>query len=315
MKRNSMTVDLEEYFQVSNFQHLLPRTSWATLASRVEEPTRRLLDVLEATDTHATFFALGWVADRHPALLREISDRGHEIACHGYEHELVYEIGPERFRADLRRARVAIEDAVGVCVEGYRAPSYSITEDSLWALEILSEEGFRYDSSIFPIRHHRYGIPHFPRHPVQITLRGGHSIREFPMTTWQLGPLRLPLGGGAYLRFLPAALFRFGVGRLVASGEPTALYTHPWEVDFEQPRQAVGWKVRVNHYYNLERTEGRVRALLERFDFAPMARVLDDLAGADELPAYSFPTGEARPASPERSSRLLSSRPRGRSVR
>jgi len=286
-----MTVDLEEYFQVSNFSHLHARSDWDAIPSRVEEPTLRLLDAFEASSTRATFFVLGWLAERHPRLLRTIAERGHEIASHGYGHELVYEIGPERFRADLRRARDAIQDATGVAVRGYRAPSYSITEDSLWALEILCEEGFRYDSSIFPIRHHRYGIPDFPRHPVRIALPGGNAIEEFPMTTWQLGPLRVPLGGGAYLRFLPASVFRFGVGRLVASGEPTALYTHPWEVDAEQPRQEVGWKVQVNHYHNLHRTEDRVRALLGRFDFAPMSEVLGDLAAAGRLPSHTLPSG------------------------
>jgi len=286
-----MTVDLEEYFQVSNFSHLHARSDWDAIPSRVEEPTLRLLDAFDASSTRATFFVLGWLAERHPRLLRTIAERGPEIARHGSGHELVYEIGPERFRADLGSARDAIQDATGVAVRGYRAPSYSITEASLWALEILCDEGFRYDSSIFPIRHHRYGIPDFPRHPVRIALREGRSIDEFPMTTWQLGPLRLPLGGGAYLRFLPASVFRFGVGRLVASREPTALYTHPWEVDAEQPRQDVSWKVRVNHYHNLPHTEGRLRALLERFRFEPMGRVLDRLEEVGRLPAYHLPTG------------------------
>jgi polysaccharide deacetylase family protein (PEP-CTERM system associated) len=283
---NALTVDLEEYFQVSNFERLIDRESWDALPSRVVGATHRLLDAFDETDNTATFFVLGWVAERQPALVREIAERGHEIACHGYGHQLVYDLGPERFRADLRRARSAIEDATGVVVRGYRAPSYSITRDSLWALSILVEEGFHFDSSIFPIRHPRYGIPDFARRPVTLSLGDGSVIREFPLTTLQAGPLNLPLAGGAYLRFLPAALFRWAFSRLVSAGEPTVLYVHPWELDPEQPRQDTSLRVRINHYHNLHRTEGRLRRLLERFRFAPLGTVLGDLARGDRLPVY-----------------------------
>jgi polysaccharide deacetylase family protein (PEP-CTERM system associated) len=283
MTLNALSVDLEEYFQVSNFEKLIDRSRWDALPSRVRDSTRRLLDAAEVTGNRATFFVLGWVAERHPDLIREIAARGHEIGCHGYGHELVYELGPERFRADLRRARSAIEQAAGAAVHGYRAPSYSITEASLWALRILVEEGFRYDSSIFPIRHHRYGIPGFARRPVRIALGEGRTIHEFPLTTLAAGPLSLPLAGGAYLRFLPLPLFAWGFGRLVARGEPTVLYVHPWEVDPGQPRQPTGWLVGVNHYHNLHRTEGRLRRLLERFRFAPLGEVLDRLAAGGRL--------------------------------
>jgi polysaccharide deacetylase family protein (PEP-CTERM system associated) len=286
---NALSVDLEEYFQVSNFAGLIERSRWESLPSRVRESTRRLLDAAEATGNRATFFVLGWLAERHPDLVREIAARGHEIACHGYGHELVYELGPERFRADLRRARAAIEQAIGGAVYGYRAPSYSITEASLWALQILVEEGFRYDSSIFPIRHHRYGIPGFARRPVRIVLGGGAAIREFPLTTLAAGPWSLPLAGGAYLRFLPLSVFSWGLSRLVAAGEPTVLYVHPWEIDPEQPRQATRWLVRLNHYHNLHRTEGRLRRLLERFRFAPLGEVLDRLEAQGRLPDLDLP--------------------------
>ena len=204
--------------------------------------------------------------------MREIAARGHEIACHGYGHELVYEIGPERFREDVKRARGVIEDAVGAPVEGYRAPSFSITKRSLWALEILAELGFRFDSSIFPVRHHRYGIPDFPREPVRLTLPSGNTIVEFPLTTLAWGPLRLPLAGGGYLRLLPFALLRWGIGRLVAAGHPTVLYVHNWEIDADQPRQPVSALVRWNHYHNLERVEERLRTLLERARYRAAAR-------------------------------------------
>jgi len=293
MTLNALTIDLEEYFHVSNFEALIDRSCWESMTPRVEWASQRLLDAFDAAGHRATFFVLGWVAERHPALVREIAARGHEIACHGYRHQLVYEIGPEAFREDLRRSKAAIEDACGVTPRGYRAPSYSVTERSLWALDILVEEGFDYDSSIFPIRHHRYGIPDFEKRPVRLALPNGGSIREFPMTTLQLGPVTIPLAGGAYLRFLPAAFFRWGIQRLVEAGEPTVLYLHPWEIDPHQPRQDVGWKVRINHYRNLHRTESRLRGLLETFDFAPLADVLDRLEDAGRLPACALAPADA----------------------
>ena len=280
---NAFSVDLEEYFQVSNFDRCIGRARWPELPSRVEAQTHRLLDLCDQTRTVATFFALGWVAERQPRLLREIAARGHEIACHGYGHELVYEIGPQRFREDVRRARGAIEDAVGARVEGYRAPSFSITERSLWALEILAEEGFRFDSSIFPVRHHRYGMPDFPREPVRLALRSGNTIVEFPLTTLAWGPLRFPVAGGGYLRLLPFALLRWGIGRLVAAERPTVLYVHNWEIDAEQPRQPVSALVRWNHYHNLERVEERLRTLLERARYASLRQVIGALDGSARL--------------------------------
>jgi polysaccharide deacetylase family protein (PEP-CTERM system associated) len=285
--RSALTIDLEEYFQVSNFEGVIERESWDSLPSRVVGETEQLLELFEQQGVRATFFVLGWVAERQPALIRAIAARGHELACHGYAHELVYRIGPRRFREDLRRARERIEHAAGVRVVGYRAPSYSITNDSLWALEILAEEGFEYDSSIFPIRHHRYGIPEFCRAPVRMELPSGARLAEFPLTTLDLGPLRLPLAGGAYLRFMPPALFRWGVRRLIEAGEPTVLYLHPWEIDAGQPRQKVSWRVRVNHYHHLDRMLGRVRALIEAHAFAPMGDVLLELEQGGRLPLSS----------------------------
>jgi polysaccharide deacetylase family protein (PEP-CTERM system associated) len=285
---NALSVDLEEYFQVSNFERVIDRDTWPALPSRVVASAHALLQAFAETQNKATFFVLGWVAEREPALVREIAERGHEIACHGYGHQLVYEIGPQRFREDLRRARGAIEDAVQIRLRGYRAPSYSITDRSLWALDILAEEGFEYDSSIFPIRHHRYGIPDFSRVPVRIRLASGRSIREFPMTTLGMGPFKIPLAGGAYLRFFPPALFRWGFRRLISAGDPIVLYVHPWEIDPDQPRQAVGWKVRINHYHNLARTEARLARLLREFRFRPLATVLAELESASRLPDYAL---------------------------
>lgn len=285
---NAMSIDLEEYFQVSNFSAAIDRSTWSTLPSRVTDSTGRLLDTLERTSTHATFFVLGWVAERQPDLIRAIADRGHEIACHGYGHELVYEIGPDRFRDDIRRARTAIQAATGIDPKGYRAPSYSITNRSLWALEILTEEGFEYDSSIFPIHHHRYGIPDFSRTPVLIELPNGRTIREFPMTTLSAGPFKIPLAGGAYLRFFPPTLFHWGFRRMIAAGEPIVLYVHPWEIDPNQPRQDVGWRIQLNHYFNLERTESRLTRLIEEFPFRTLEAVLDTLDAQSSLPRFRF---------------------------
>ncbi len=285
---NALSVDLEEYFQVSNFDGVIPRDEWDGLDSRVGDSTRRLLDLFERTGSRSTFFVLGWVAERQPKLVREVAERGHEIACHGYGHELVYEIGPERFREDLERARKAIEDAVGEPVRGYRAPSYSVTRRSLWALEILAELGFEYDSSIFPIRHHRYGIPEFERVPVRVALPSGARITEFPLSTLRLFGGNFPIAGGAYLRFLPGLLFRLGFSRLVAAEQPTVLYLHPWEIDAGQPVQDVSRKVRINHYYNLGRMESKLAGLVERFPFASLHDVLSHLERAGRLEERSL---------------------------
>jgi polysaccharide deacetylase family protein (PEP-CTERM system associated) len=293
MSLHALSVDLEEHFQVANFDGLIERERWDEEPSRVTDNAHRLLDAFDESGSRATFFVLGWVAERRPALVREIAERGHEIACHGYAHELVYEIGPERFRDDLRRARRAIEDAAGVAPEGYRAPSFSVTERSLWALDILAEEGFRFDSSIFPVRHYRYGIPDFEQRPIELRLPNGLSIREFPLTTLDVGPVRLPLAGGAYLRFMPPALFRWGLRKLAGEQQPSVLYLHPWEIDHEQPRLSTGWRVRVNHYHNLHRTLDRVRALLQRYAFQPVSRVLDHLADVGRLPAREMASRRA----------------------
>ena len=285
MTLNALTVDLEEYFQVSNFDHVIDRGTWNGLPSRVGASTERLLDLFDRHDCRATFFVLGWVAERHPALIRQIRDRGHEIACHGHAHELVYQIGIDRFREDLTRARSAIEQATGEAVTGYRAPSYSITERSLWALDVLADQGFGYDSSIFPIRHHRYGIPGFTRRPVRIALTGGRSIIEFPLTTARIGRFVLPLAGGAYLRFFPEALFRWGFRRQERQGLASVLYLHPWEIDAEQPVQDVSLRVRINHYYNLARTETKLGRLLGRFRFGTVRSVLAELDRREQLPA------------------------------
>lgn len=276
---NALTIDVEDYFQVTAFERNVRRDEWDSYPLRVGANTRRVLDMLDEFAVKATFFVLGWVAEREPALVKEIHRRGHEIACHGYGHELVYRIGPDRFRADVRRAKMLLEDQAGVAVAGYRAPSYSITGKSLWALDILIEEGFTYDSSIFPVIHDTYGIPDAFRFPQEVRCASG-TIMEFPLTTLPLRVAgrehRLPIAGGGYLRLLPAQFIGRGI-RKINKGEkkPAVLYFHPWEIDPGQPRIKAGFKSRLRHYLNLERTEGKIRHILGSCRFSTMKAVLE----------------------------------------
>jgi polysaccharide deacetylase family protein (PEP-CTERM system associated) len=266
---NILSVDVEDYFQVEALAEVVGREQWGSYASRVETSTRRLLDLFDETGARGTFFILGWVAERYPALVREIVARGHEPACHSYWHRLIYSLTPETFREDTKRAKGVIEDAAGTAIFGYRAPSYSITAKSLWALEVLAESGFTYDSSIFPIRHDVYGIPEAPRGPFRVQTRFGEII-EYPLTTFRLpwAGQNMPVGGGGYLRILPEWYTRFGVARARGDGLPLIVYVHPWEIDAAQPRIAAGLKSRFRHYTNLGRTEGRLRALLRERSFS-----------------------------------------------
>lgn len=269
---NALTIDVEDYFHVSVFDGLVPRSEWASMESRVCANTERLLDIIG--NIKGTFFVLGWVAERHPALVKRIARAGHEIASHGYAHRLVYDQTPEAFRSDVRRAKALLEDAAGVEVLGYRAPSYSITPQSLWALDILIEEGYRYDASVFPIRHDRYGIPVSPRHPYALDRPAG-TIVEAPGSTTRLGPLNLPVAGGGYFRILPYAWTKWGISRVNRlENRPAIFYLHPWEVDPDQPRLRAGLLGTFRHYRHLQQTESRLRRLLRDFHFAPLARVL-----------------------------------------
>jgi polysaccharide deacetylase family protein (PEP-CTERM system associated) len=270
-----MSVDVEDWFQVENLRSVISRDRWDDYPLRVEDNTRRLLDVFDETDTSATFFTLGWVADRVPNLVREIAARGHEVASHGYAHELLYEAGPERFRSDIRRAKRLLEDLSGQPVRGYRAPSFSITE---WALPILHEEGYRYDSSYFPVSGHdryaqlppdlfanpQHGKPgsesfmqELPNHIVELSIPVLQALRR-----------SLPWGGGGYFRIVPPALFRRGLAAAARRNGGAIFYLHPWEIDSEQPRMAglpKGYAFR--HYVNLERTAARLYRLCAEFPF------------------------------------------------
>lgn len=271
---NAMTVDVEDYFHVAALAKAIDRSKWDDMEYRAETSTRRLLNLFDASGIKATFFVLGWVARRSPELVREIHRRGHEVASHGMSHKLVYDQTPEEFAAETYESKALLEDIVGAPVLGYRASTYSITRRSLWALDVLKEAGFIYDSSIFPIRHDLYGIPDAPQMPSRISTPRGASIVEFPMSTAPLFGLRMPVSGGGYFRLLPYWLTRAGLGKLNRLGRPFIFYLHPWEVDPDQPRIDAGWKSTLRHYTNLERCEARLRRLISEFRFAPVREVL-----------------------------------------
>jgi len=284
---NALTVDVEDYFQVSAFDNQLSRADWDSMPSRVVESTNRLLRLFDDRGARGTFFVLGWVAERYPHLVRAIQAAGHEIASHGYEHRLVYENGPAALREDLRRSRGVLESITGLRVRGYRAPSYSVTRQSLWALDILIEEGYEYDSSIYPIRHDRYGIPDWPRQIHEVRRPGG-SIWELPGSTVQVLGTNLPIGGGGYFRLLPYMWTALGIARLNRKeGRPAIFYIHPWEVDPGQPRLPGSMLSRFRHYRNLDRTEGRLQTLLTDFEFGTVAEVLDTVRVKEPAQAAS----------------------------
>jgi polysaccharide deacetylase family protein (PEP-CTERM system associated) len=272
---NALTVDLEEYFQVSAFEGVIDRASWDDIPSRLEPGTRRILDLFDVHDVKATFFVLGWIAERHPAMVRELVERGHEVASHGYEHRLVSDLGREGFREDLRRASAAIEEAAGIQVRGFRAASFSISADTPWAFDVLCEEGYAWSSSVFPVRHDRYGIPDFPRYPVRVAGTEGRSLWEFPMTTWRVLGRNVPAAGGGWLRALPAFVMRRAIRAANDDGEPAIVYVHPWELDPDQPRvEGASWSSRFRHRLNLRKTGKRLARLLARFPFTTVSRVL-----------------------------------------
>lgn len=272
---NAFTVDVEDYFQVAALAPAIERASWPQRESRVERNTGVLLDLLAERGIHGTFFVLGWIAERHPDLIRRIAAAGHEIACHGFSHQLVYEQTPEEFREETARSKSTLEDLSGSAVIGYRAASFSITRRSLWALDVLIDLGFEYDSSIFPIRHDRYGIPGADPRPSRLTAPSGRTLAEFPLSAASYLGVRVPVSGGGYFRLLPYLVTRSGLRQINGSGErPFAFYLHPWEIDPQQPRVRVGWLSRFRHYTNLDRCESRLRRLLEEFRFASMREVL-----------------------------------------
>ncbi len=274
---NALTIDVEDYYHVSAFEGIVHREQWDRHASRVVDNTRRVLELLAGHGVEATFFVLGWVAERFPELVRDIRAAGHEIGSHGYWHRLIYRQTADEFRDDLRRSRGVLEDLLGEPVIAYRAPSFSITRQSEWALEVLVEEGFQVDSSVFPIYHDRYGLPGTePRiHPID-TPAG--TLWEFPPPVVRWAGCALPIGGGGYLRLYPLWLTCRGLAWINRRARrPFLVYLHPWELDPNQPRLAgVPLASRFRHYVNLGGTERKLNALLSRFRFGPLGRVIED---------------------------------------
>lgn len=285
---NAMTVDVEEHFHANVFDgHPAAAASAARSAdTRVCRSTERLLELFDEAGVRATFFVLGRVADAHPGLVRAIAAAGHEIASHGFAHRLVYTQTPDEFRDDIRRARQTLQAVTGQAVRGYRAPSFSITRRSLWALDILVEEGFEYDASIYPIRHDRYGMPGAPRHAYRLEQRPGPLV-EVPPSTVRLGGVNVPVAGGGYFRLLPYRWTQWGISRLNGlERRPAIFYTHPWEIDVEQPRLPLPRLQAMRHYGNLHTTEGKLRRLVGEFAFAPLGEMLQGVgltAGVSRL--------------------------------
>jgi len=275
---NALTVDVEDYFHVSALAPSIDRGSWGSRESRVVGNTHRLLDLFGQFGVRGTFFVLGWVAERHPRLVKDIAGAGHEVACHGFSHRLVYEQSPEEFREETLRSKRLLEDTMGAAVLGYRAASYSIVRRSLWALDILAEAGFAYDSSIFPVHHDRYGIPDAERSPHRMATPGGRWIVEWPLAVASVLGFRLPVAGGGYFRLLPYALSRWGLASINRRDRrPFIFYLHPWEIDPGQPRVRVCWLSRFRHYTNLDKCEARLRRLLGDFRFGTARDSLSQL--------------------------------------
>lgn len=280
---NAFSVDVEDYFQVAALAPAIPRDSWPRRESRVERNTQVLLDLLAERGIRGTFFVLGWIAERHPGLVKRIAAAGHEVASHGFSHQLIYTQSPGEFREETARSKRLLEDLIGAAVIGYRAASFSITGRSLWALDTLIDLGFRYDSSIFPIRHDRYGIPGASPEPGTITAPSGRALAEFPMSAASFLGLNVPVSGGGYFRLLPLGVTLRGLTQINrAHARPFTFYLHPWEVDPGQPRVRVGWLSRFRHYTNLERCEPRLKRLLSEFRFGTMREVLHGLGLLDE---------------------------------
>ncbi len=284
---DGLSVDVEDYFQVEAFADRITPEMWPRFPSRVADNTRRVLELLGRVGARATFFVLGWIAEREPRLVREILDAGHEVGCHSHLHRCIWRLSPQEFRADTHRACAAIEDSGGQKVVGYRAPTFSVVKESLWAIEILAEQGFVYDSSVFPIRHDLYGIPEAPRFPFRWDCTNGRSLFEIPASTVRLFGRNLPVGGGGYVRVLPMWYTRWGLRRIrQREGEPVALYFHPWELDPGQPRLSGNWKSRFRHYFNIRRAEERIRELLSLGRFVPLREYLQAQLQQRPLPSH-----------------------------
>lgn len=274
---NVLTIDVEDYFHVAALSKSITSSDWDSQDCRVENNTYHLLDLFEQYSATVTFFVLGWVAERYPHLVKEIDKRGHEVASHGYGHQLIYSQTPEEFKQETISSKQLLEDLTGKVVNGYRAASYSITKKSLWALDILAEAGFTYDSSIFPVYHDNYGIPDSPRFPHVLKSPKGHSLVEYPLSTYRFLGQSIPVAGGGYFRLYPYWLSRLFYKSLNKKNNPFVFYVHPWEIDPDQPRVKASWFSEFRHYNNLDICEARLRKLLTEFKFISMQSKLTEL--------------------------------------
>ena len=270
---NAMTIDVEDYFQVSAFEANIPRELWDSIPCRVESNIDRILSLLDEKQIKATFFTLGWIAERYPEMIRRIVDNGHELASHGWGHARVTDLSREQFEEDIIRSKFLLEDISSQAIQGYRAPSFSINGHNLWALDCLAEAGYRYSSSIYPVQHDHYGMPEAPRfanYP-----RGESGVLELPVTTVRLCGRNFPAGGGGYFRFWPYSVSKWFIKRLNVNESHAAIfYFHPWEIDVEQPRQSdISFKTRFRHYVNLHRMEERLRSLIHDFKWNRMDKI------------------------------------------
>lgn len=283
--QHAMTVDVEDYFHVAAFNKVIKPSEWEQWPSRAESNTRRLLELFASHDIKCTFFILGWVAERNPELIKEIASQGHEVASHGYSHQLVYSQTPEVFKQETLRSKQILEDLTQQEIVGYRAASYSITKKSLWALDILAELGFTWDSSIFPVYHDNYGVPGSPRSPYRIKLNGNKALTEFPLTTAKVLGYSVPAAGGGYFRQYPYVLSRWLLKRASENNQkPVIFYLHPWEIDPEQPRiPGAGFKSNFRHYTNLGRCYSRLDHLLKDFNFGTVKESLDSASVDQEI--------------------------------
>ncbi|WP_020408736.1 XrtA system polysaccharide deacetylase [Hahella ganghwensis] len=265
---HAMTVDVEDYFQVSAFEKIIDRNDWDSLPHRVEKNTQRLLKLFDDYGYKATFFTLGWVAERNPSLIKAIVDNGHELASHGYGHMRATEQSQEEFRQDVDRSKKLLEDMSGQQVIGYRAPSFSINDGNRWVFDVLADLGFKYSSSTYPVKHDLYGVPHWPRFPYQLE----NGLTEIPLTTLKLGSRTMPMSGGGYFRLYPYFVSRMLFRKFVqAEKSPAIFYMHPWEIDPDQPRQqGISAKTAFRHYLNLSRHESRFKRLLADFKWGRM---------------------------------------------
>lgn len=275
--KNILTVDLEDWFSVETLQDRFDHEEWSDLEATVERNCYRILELFERHKVRATFFVLGWIADRYPKLVGDVSSAGHEIGCHSYYHRMVSSLDSDKFRDDTQLALDAILKACGQKPIGYRSPSWGMRRDMDWAYEVLAELGFRYDSSIFPIRHDIYGDPGAPRQAYEVQVSGDRNIIEIPASTVDFLGKRMPLGGGGWLRQFPYWFTRRGIKKLNRLGVPAMVYLHPWEIDPDLPRVKMSRKNSFRQYGNLESMQPKLQKLLDDFDFIPLSDYIDDL--------------------------------------